>query len=169
MFYLVNKSKDLAQDIASQLLRDCSEEGREEPGYIDVYAPKTQWLLLIEEYISHVKEFSTFPCLGKRKSLSSPQSLLWRAPQLPGPAPCALSPWVSSGAPLGTRLPLNAESWTFSVCILSSPEGGGFVWGFDGCNILCLLIEWVASLTHSRHGTIPSSQKILSGHLALDT
>ena len=43
MFYLVDETKDLSPDTASQIaLRDCSEEVGEEPGYIGVFAAKTR-------------------------------------------------------------------------------------------------------------------------------
>ena len=150
MFYLVNKSKDLAQDIASQLLRDCSEEGREEPGYIDVYAPKTQWLLLIEEYISHVKEFSTFPCLGKRKSLSSPQSLLWQTRTSAARAStlCSLTLSLLGGT---TWDEAATECWVVDLLCLHSE--------FPGGRGLCVRVWWLQhSLFADRVGGIFNSQ-----------
>ena len=78
-------------DTASQItLRDCSEEVRGEPGYIQAFT--TRLLLIKENPISQVKEFSAFLCMGRCKSLGSLKSFLWQAPQLT----CAFSSWVSS-------------------------------------------------------------------------
>ena len=70
-------------DTASQItLRDCSEEVRGEPGYIQAFT--TRLLLIKENPISQVKEFSAFLCMGRCKSLGSLKSFLWYIPQLFG-------------------------------------------------------------------------------------
>ena len=72
-----------------ELLRS-SEEVRGELGYIGVLqqgagSRNIKRLLLIKEnQISGVKEFSAFLCTGRCKSLGSLKSFLWNAPQLSG-------------------------------------------------------------------------------------
>ena len=62
----------------------------EEPGYIEVLQQRAgslnikRLLLLKENQISQVKEFSAFLCMGKCKSLGSVKSFLWYVPQLSG-------------------------------------------------------------------------------------
>ena len=75
------------QEAASQVvLRDCSEEVREKPGYIGVLQQRPgsrnmrRLLLTKENQKSQVNEFSTFLRMGRCKSLGSLKSLLWYAP-----------------------------------------------------------------------------------------
>ena len=83
IFYLADKLRTEVWDTASQItLRDCSAEVRGEPGYIQ--ALTTRLLLIKENQISQVKEFSAFLCMGRCKSLGSLKSFLWYAPQLLG-------------------------------------------------------------------------------------
>lgn len=43
MFYSEDKTEDLVWNVASQTaLRDCSEEGKEDPGYTGVFAAKAK-------------------------------------------------------------------------------------------------------------------------------
>ena len=70
IFYLADKLRTEVWDTASQItLRDCSAEVRGEPGYIQ--ALTTRLLLIKENQISQVKEFSAFLCMGRFKSLDS--------------------------------------------------------------------------------------------------
>ena len=71
-------------------LRDCYGKTKEGAKIYKNFCNKdqvvrTSLLLLIKEnQTSQVKEFSTFPCMGRCKSLGSLKSFLWCAPQLSG-------------------------------------------------------------------------------------
>ena len=64
------------------MLRDCSEEEVEKPGYIGDFATKPggrnikRLLFIKENQISQVKEFSTFLRMGRCRSLGLWKSLL---------------------------------------------------------------------------------------------
>ena len=82
MFYLADKVKGLS---LGRSLSDSSEGGseevREEPGYLRVFATKTrelelQKITVKENQTSQVNEFSTFLCKGRCKSLGSLKSFL---------------------------------------------------------------------------------------------
>ena len=79
----------------------------EEPGYIEVFQKEAgslnfkRWLLVKENQITQVKEFSTLLCMGRCKSLGSLKSFLWYAPELSGPVSCfhILSfSWLTKGS-----------------------------------------------------------------------
>ena len=123
MFYLMDKTENLSpRDAASQIARrDCSKEGREEPGYLGVFATKTRQsdikrlLFIKENQIAQVKEFSTFLCMWRCKSLGSLKSFLWHAPQFSGAcvllfsilSPLRVHSWRDcSGWGLGNRQPV---------------------------------------------------------------
>ena len=72
MFYSVDKTEELNPDTASQIaLRDCSVEARGRPGYMSfcnkdqVVRTSKESLLIKENQISQVKEFSSFSMYGK--------------------------------------------------------------------------------------------------------
>ena len=73
----------------------------EEPGYIEVFQ---QWvgslnikrlLLIKENRLSQVKEFSMFLCVGRRKSLGLLKSCIWFVLGCLGPVSCVFISWVS--------------------------------------------------------------------------
>ena len=74
MFYSV-EFLNLSPGVSLLALKDCSEEVRREPGYIGVFATKTQnikrVLLIKENQTSQVNEVSTFLYMGRCKSLGS--------------------------------------------------------------------------------------------------
>ena len=78
-----------AQEAVSQVTLREQLWGRQ-PAYIEVLQQRAgglnvRGLLLVKEnQISQVKEFSTFLCMRRWKSLGSPKSFLWYAPQLSG-------------------------------------------------------------------------------------
>ena len=78
-----------AQEAASQVILREQLWGRW-PAYIEVLQQRAgglniRGLLLVKEnQISQVKEFSTSLCMGRWESLGSPKSFLWYAPQLFG-------------------------------------------------------------------------------------
>ena len=90
VFDLVDKTEDLSPGHSLSALRECSEEARGEPGYIGVFATRPgsrnikRLLLIKENQISQVKEFSAFLSLARCKSLGSLKSFLRYAPQLSG-------------------------------------------------------------------------------------
>ena len=77
MFYSV-ELLNFSPGVSLLALKDCSEEIRREPGYIGVFATKTQnikrLLLIKENQTSQVNEFSTFLYMGRCKSLGSLKS-----------------------------------------------------------------------------------------------
>ena len=90
-FYLMDEREDLSPGTASQvMLRKLrgGEKARGELGYIGVLQQRegSDWrrerdrgwglLLIRENQISQVKEFSTFVCLGRCKGLGSLKSFL---------------------------------------------------------------------------------------------
>ena len=69
-----------------------------------------------------VKEFSTFLCMGRFKSLGSLKSCLWYAPQLSGALSCIFRSWVSSWLIVGSGCNLMAARW--HVCFPTRiPQG----------------------------------------------
>ena len=83
MFYSAHKTEDLSPDTTSHIaLRDCSNEVKEEPGYIGIFTTRTRCrnikrlLLIKENQVSQVKEVSAFLCMGRHKSLGSLKSFL---------------------------------------------------------------------------------------------
>ena len=82
MFYLVNKSEDLnPEDSVSAISKECSGEVRKElleeflqlkPGSWNI---KTS-LLIKENQIPQVSEFTAFLCMGRCRSLGSLKSFL---------------------------------------------------------------------------------------------
>ena len=86
-------------------LRDCSEEVREESGYIGVLQQRPgsrnikRLLLIKENQISQVNEFTAFLCLRRCKSLGSLKSFLGCAPQ--GQYPVFLHSASALGGHLG--------------------------------------------------------------------
>ena len=77
MFYLVEFLRDSSpgNSISSSPERTALRRGGEEPGYIEVLQQRAdsmninRLLLMKENQISQVKEFSTFLCRGRCKSL----------------------------------------------------------------------------------------------------
>ena len=94
--YLVDKTEDLSLGDSLSALRGCSEERRSQdvqeflqqrPGSQNI---KTS-LLMKENRTAQVKEFSTFLCRGRCKSLASlKSSSLWEDLSSLGPTTCAL-------------------------------------------------------------------------------
>ena len=86
----------------------------EEPGYIEVLQQRAgslnikRLLLIKENQISQVKEFSTFLCIGRCKSLSSLESFLPYASQLSGPVSFIVHIWSSSVLTVGNDCRLMA-------------------------------------------------------------
>ena len=83
MFNLVDFLRISSPEAASQIvLRDCSERGEEEPGYIGVLQQRPgsqnmkRLLLIIENEIFQVKEFSAFLCMERCKGLCELKSFL---------------------------------------------------------------------------------------------
>ena len=83
MFYLVDQTEDLSLggNISSNPEKIHSDELRGELGYIGVLQQKAgswenRFLLIKENQISQVKEFSAFLCMGRCKSLGSQKSFL---------------------------------------------------------------------------------------------
>lgn len=67
--------------------KDCSEEVREESGCINFFGQQKLSSQNIKRLLwikSQVKEFTTFLCMEKCKSMGSQKSLLWYAPHLCG-------------------------------------------------------------------------------------
>ena len=83
MFYLVGICRT-----SNDLDRTAPRMGGEGPGYIEVLQQRAgnlniqKLLLMKENQISQVKEFSTFLCMGRCKGLGSLKSFLGYAPQL---------------------------------------------------------------------------------------
>ena len=126
LFYLVDLLRTQAWQAASQIaLRVCSEEEREETGWIGVLPQNSvihsiKMLPLIKEnQISPDNEFSPFLFMGRCKSLGSWKSFLWCEPQL----------IRASILFFPVLYPFRALLWV-----------GGKVWWLDGLSILCLLI-----------------------------
>ena len=89
MFYLVEFLRDSSpgNSISSSPERTALRRRGEEPGYRNfaIISLNVKILLLIKEnQISQVKEFSAFLCMGRCKSLGSLKSFLGYAPQLSG-------------------------------------------------------------------------------------
>ena len=86
MFCSADILRTSSPDTASQItLKDCSEEAREEPGSAGVFAKQKQktsgenikrLLLIKENQISQVKEFSASLCMGRYKIVGSLESFL---------------------------------------------------------------------------------------------
>ena len=79
-------------DRLSDALRNCSEEVREEPGYIGVFAVKTKWSehqkITVNDQTPQVNEFSTFLHMGRCKSLGSLKSFFDMHLTYLGPVSC---------------------------------------------------------------------------------
>ena len=84
MFYSVGvfRTSDLGDSVSSNPERTALRRGGEKPGYIEVLQ---QWagslnikrlLLIKENQLSQVKEFSTFLCVGRCKNLGLLKSCL---------------------------------------------------------------------------------------------
>ena len=110
----------LSPGVSLLALKDCSEEVRREPGYIGVFAAKTQnikrLLLIKENQTSQVNEFSTFLYMGRCKSLGSLKSFLWYAPSLSGASIWFCFPsWIPSVRAAavvdGQRAPTSCVYW----------------------------------------------------------
>ena len=142
-----------AQDTVSQIrLRNCPKEARGGAGYRGVFATNKRpgsrnikrLLLIKENQISPIEEFSTFLCMGRCKSLGSLKSFLWYAPQLSRASIlCFLIPSL-----LRVHCWGGCRSWLLDGGHSLFPSwvplwlaiGAAVMWWLDGCNILCLLI-----------------------------
>lgn len=112
-------------------------------------------LLIKENQITQVKEYSTFPCIRRCKSLGSLKLFLGYAPPLPGARILGFLSPVSSGCTFPLRVGSGVVAvWWFNgrhyVPILSSLRAhhrASVV--ADGCHSLCLLTWQVAFLVYS--------------------
>ena len=92
MFYSAGifRTSSLGGSISSNPERTAPRRQGGKPGYIEVLqqragSPNVKRLLLIKEnQVSQVKEFSIFLCMGRCKSLGSLKSFLWCAPEVSG-------------------------------------------------------------------------------------
>ena len=122
-------------------LKGCSKEVREQSGFIGVLQQRpsshnTKRLMIIKEnQISQINEFSAFLYMGRCKSLGSLRSFLWCAPQLSEASIlCFFLCWVSSGLTIGSGCSLQAVGWRVFFPswvpsgIISSPCGGCNCW-----------------------------------------
>ena len=128
MFYPVGTFRTLSpgDSMSSDPERTVLRRQGEEKGYIEVLQQRTgsvnikRLLWTKENQISQVKEFSTFLCMGRCKSLSSLKSILCTRPSYLGPVSCVSTSWVSSGLTIGNGCSLMAArrqvflpSWVF--------------------------------------------------------
>ena len=98
MFYSVGifRTSNLGDSISSDPERTAPRRRGEEPGYIEVLQQRAgslnikRLLLLKENQISQVKEFSAFLCMGKCKSLGSQKFII--------PLTCTSSIWGQCSA-----------------------------------------------------------------------
>ena len=98
---------------------NCSEEARQgsqdilEFYYLQRRADsRNKKLLLIKEnWISQVKEFSTFLCMGRCKSLGSPRYTFDMHLSYLEPKSCVFTFWISSGFTIWSGCSLKAARW----------------------------------------------------------
>ena len=92
MLYMAGtfRISSLGDSISSNPERTALRRRWEKSGYVEVLQQRAgnlnikRLLLTKENQISKIKEFSTFLCMGRFKSLVSLKSFLWYAPQLFG-------------------------------------------------------------------------------------
>ena len=122
--------------------QDIQEFLQQRPGSQNI----KRWLLIKENQLSQVKEFSAFLCMERHKSLGSLKAFFWNAPQLSRASiSCFLilsflgctvgggcSSWFLDGA--GPALILGSNRVHLLVAVM---------WWLDGCKFHCLLL-WQA-------------------------
>ena len=92
MLYSVGnfRTSSTGHSIASNPKRTALRRWGEEPGFTEALQQRAgslnikRLLLIKENQISQIKEFSTFLCMGRCKSLGSLKSFPWSAPLLSG-------------------------------------------------------------------------------------
>ena len=154
MFYSAGifRTSSLGGSISSNPERTAPRKWGGQPGYIGVLQQRVdslnvrRLLLIKEKQISQGKEFSALLWMGGCKSLGSPKSFLWYAPQLSG-ASILCFHILSQGSPYGVTAVwwlldgrYSLPSWVPSG-LTSSPSAVAAI--TDVCDILCLLI-WQA-------------------------
>ena len=148
MFYSadIHRTSSLGDRIST--LRDCSKEVRGELGSTEVLQQRAgSWnikrlLLIKENQISQVKEFSAFLCMRRCKSLGSLKSFLCYAPQLSGAS--ILCFLILSFLKLHRwgGCSLTMARWPAGIpCVHPEfPQPYGVAAISDGCYILCSLL-----------------------------
>ena len=110
-----------------------------------------RFMLIKEKQISQVKEFSTFPCIGRCKSLNSLKSFLWKTSQLSVASILCLFMLSFLRVHCLEWLQQLTARWTWQRAAYLSPSQIplevrvqlSVMWRFDSCNILSVLI-WLA-------------------------
>ena len=125
--FLGLRAQEAASQVTLRKLLPGGEGGK--PGYIGVLQQRAgslnvkRLLLIKENRIFQVKEFSTFLCMGRCKS---PARAHWNLsfdmhPSYLGPVSCVFTSWVSSSCTLGSGCSLMTGRWqVFFVSFLSS-------------------------------------------------
>ena len=111
--------RTVAREAASQWTpRVCSEEIKEEPGHMGIFAEKIcSWTS--KDYADHkiqasqISDFSTFMCMGRCKSLGSLKSFLTYAPQLS---------WASTLHFSHPLLPWDSPQWVAAVLMAARSQ-----------------------------------------------
>ena len=99
-----------------------------EPGFIEVLKQRAgslnvkRLLLIKENQISQVKEFSVFLCMGRCKSLGSYQIADMHLSYL-GPVSCVFTSWLSSGLTIGSGCSLMAAKMAGILFPPECPQG----------------------------------------------
>ena len=122
MFYSVKifRTSSPRDSISSNPEKTASRRWGDEPGYIEVLQQRAgslnikRLLIIKENQIFQAKEFRTFVCMGRCKSLDSLRSFLWYAPRLLGPVSYIFHILSSSESPLESGYYLMATTWFFS-------------------------------------------------------
>ena len=146
---------------------DCSKEARQGARICRSFATKTggwnikRWLLIKENQMSQVKQFSTFLCMGGYRSPGSLKSFLWwETSAIWGQYPAFLHPESPQHVQLGEGVPQWLRVWQWAHHLSPSWVPAGLTVGaavmrwFDGCNLLCLLIWQATFFVHNRHMSI---------------
>ena len=124
MYYLVGIFRTLSlRQHLKQPQDNYSKDVSGELGYIGVLQQRTsslehQKIMLKENQISQVKEFSTFLCMGRCRNLGSLKSFLWYAPHSLGPHYPLFTYGVSF--PRGTLPGVTAVRWLLKVKVAQS-------------------------------------------------
>ena len=131
----------------------------EDPGYTEALQERAGGLnvkgslLVKENQISQVKEFSAFLCLVRCKSLGSLNSSRWQAPQLVwGECPVFPHPERLSALP-GERPPLKAVAW--QAFLLSLPRLMGSHWPAAIMMIGMFFVYWFGGKQSISHDLWP--------------
>ena len=131
MYYLVGifRISSLGESISINPEGTALRRQGEEPDYIKVLQQRAgslsikRLLLIKKNQISQVKEFRTFLCMGRFKSLGSLKLILLYVSQLTwGQCPVFFTSWASLGLTIGSAWSLKAARSQVLFSFLSAPR-----------------------------------------------